>query len=300
MKDGLTKPLISSAAKHMLASTFWFSVLNVLIKKVDHLPEMELVFFRCVTPMIWCFVILHRKKIPWAGNSRTLLVLRGLFGTIALAAFIATLHHMPLGTAVTIQYLSPIFTTIAAIFILKESVRWVQWLFFLVSFAGIAAIKGIDHRVETFYLLVGIFSAVFSALAYNMVRSLKQREHPLVVVLHFQIFGVAAGILFMLFQWKMPVGIDWLYLLLIGICTQLGQINLTQALQKEKMASISILNYFGIVYALIFGYVLFGETYDWLSLAGMALVIAGVLGSMVFNLKMERTAFIAAGLKNEK
>lgn len=270
----------------MLAATLWFAVMNVFIRKVNHLPEMEVVFFRCLTPMIWCFISLQQKKINWLGSNRQLLLLRGFFGTVSLYAFIMTLHHMPLGTAVTIQYLSPVFTTIAAIFILKESVRWIQWLFFLVSFSGIALIKGIDERVTVFYLLVGIFSAIFSALAYNMVRSLKEREHPLVVVLHFQLFGVLAGFIFMLFNWQTPQGIDWLYLLLIGICTQLGQINLTQALQQEKMASVSILNYLGIFYALIFGYILFGETYGWMSFAGMALVISGVLASIIFNSKL--------------
>ncbi|MGB3074218.1 MAG: DMT family transporter [Chitinophagales bacterium] len=288
METALSRPLISRAARHMLAATLWFSIMNVFIRKVNHLPEMEVVFFRCLTPMLWCFISLHQKQINWLGSNRKLLLLRGLFGTVSLYAFIMTIHHMPLGTAVTIQYLSPVFTTIAAIFILKEHVKWMQWLFFLVSFSGIALIKGIDERVSMFYLFVGIFSAIFSALAYNMVRSLKQREHPLVVVLHFQIFGVVAGFIFMLFNWQTPQGLDWLYLLLIGVCTQLGQINLTQALQKEKISSISMLNYLGILYALFFGYLFFGETYGWVSLAGMILVIAGVLTSVIFNTSIKQ------------
>ena len=276
----------------MLLATLWFGIMNVFIKKVNSIPEMEVVFFRCLIPMIWCFAALQKKRINWMGSNRKLLLMRGTFGTLSLYAFISTIHHMPLGTAVTIQYLSPIFTTVAAIFILNEQVPVIQWLFFIVSFAGVAMIKGFDERVSVFYLSVGIFSAVFSALAYNMVRSLKEKEHPLVVVLHFQIIGTVAGFIFMLFDWKMPQGWDWLYLFLIGVCTQLGQMNLTQALQQERIANVSILNYFGVFYALFFGYVLFGETYDWLSISGMILVISGVLMSLLFSNRKTGQALI--------
>lgn len=266
-------------------ATLWFAVMNVFIKKVSHIPEMEVVFFRCITPMTWCFIMLRKKGIDWAGSNRQLLLMRGTFGTISLYTFIMTIHHMPLGTAVTIQYLSPIFTTIAAIFILQENVPLIKWLFFIASFFGVALIKGFDERVSLFYLSVGIVAAVFSALAYNMVRSLKEKEHPLVVVLHFQIIGTLAGFAFMFFDWKTPEGWDWLYLLLIGVCTQLGQMNLTQALQRDRIANVSILNYIGVIYALVFGYFLFGESYDWLSIGGMALVIGGVLMSLMFENK---------------
>ena len=59
--------------------------------------------------------------------------------------------------------------------------------------------------------------------------------------------------------------------------TQLGQINLTLALQEEKLADVSILNYLGVLYALVFGMVLFGEIYDRWTLLGIVFIIGGVL-----------------------
>jgi drug/metabolite transporter (DMT)-like permease len=241
----------------MLLSTFWFALMNVMVKKLAHLPSMELVFFRCCVASIIGFVLLKNQKVSWVGSNRKLLLLRGFFGTIALYTFFLTLQNMPMGTAVTIQYLSPVFTTIFAVYILREKVKPIQWLFFLISFIGVLVIKGFDSRISGAMLAIGLFSSVFSALAYNMVRSLKEKEHPLVVVLHFQLFGAVAGAVFTAFNYKPPTPSDWIYMVLIGVVTQLGQYYLTKSLQAEKIAKVSILNYLGIIYALFFGWWLF-------------------------------------------
>ena len=184
---------------------------------------------------------------------------------------------MPMGTAVAIQYLSPIFTTIFAVYILREKVIPIQWLFFLISFSGVLVIKGFDPRISTVMLAVGLLSSVFSALAYNMVRSLKHKEHPLVVVLHFQLFGAIVGAFFLAYEYKSPAATDWIYIILIGIVTQLGQYYLTKSLQSEKIAKVSILNYLGIIYALFFGWWLFDEHQHLSTLLGILLVVGGVV-----------------------
>ncbi len=89
----------------MLLSTFSFAIMNVLIKKVSNLPAMEIVFFRCFVSMLFCFYIIAQDKVDWKGSNRKLLLARGIFGTIAVYTFFVTLHNIPLGTAVTIQYL---------------------------------------------------------------------------------------------------------------------------------------------------------------------------------------------------
>lgn len=263
--------------RHMLLSTFSFAIMNVLIKLVSHLPPMEIVFFRCFVSMLLCFQLIFKDKADWKGSNRTLLLARGIFGTIAVYTFFITLHNMPLGTAVTIQYLSPIFTTIIAIFLLNEKVNPLQWIFFAVSFTGVFIIKGFDSRISLTMLGIGIVSALASGFAYNMVRSLRAKEHTMVVVLHFQIIGAVTGLVFTLFQWQMPKGIEWFYLLMIGVCTQVGQVQLTKALQQEKIANVTIFNYLGIIYALAAGLLFFGEHYEGLAIAGIALVIGGVL-----------------------
>lgn len=267
----------------MLLATLWFALMNLTVKKLAHLPTMELVFFRCGIASLIGLVALRKEGVAWWGINRKLLFLRGAFGTIALFTFFYTLQRMPMGTAVTIQYLSPVFTAIFAIFILNERVRPRQWFWFLLSFLGVLLIKGFSDGVSWFLLGVGIGSAVFSALAYNMVRILKEREHPLVVVLHFQLIGALAGGVSLLWLWTTPSLSDVPYILLMGLFTQWGQDNLTRSLQSERIAKVTVLNYLGVVYALLLGLLFFGESPSWQDLAGILLVLAGVILNVLFT-----------------
>jgi drug/metabolite transporter (DMT)-like permease len=269
----------------MLMATFWFALMNVFVKKLAHLPTMELVFFRCSVASVLGYAGLKRLNVPWLGSNRKLLLLRGFFGTMGLYTFFYTMQRMPLGTAVTIQYLSPVFTSIIAMIFLKEYVRPVQWFCFLISFLGVILIKGFDTRISWDLLLVGVVSAFFSALAYNMIRTIKEKEHPLVVVLHFQLFGAVTGLIFSVLYWETPKGLDWLYILLLGIFTQLAQVNMTRAIQAENVAKVTILNYFGVVFAIGFGWLLFGETYDFTAIGGMLLVIGGVILNILIPIR---------------
>jgi drug/metabolite transporter (DMT)-like permease len=272
---------------HMLAATFFFSVMNVFIKKLSHIPPMEIVFFRCFISMVFCFILVWRHRLDWRGSSRLLLIARGVAGTTAIYTYFITIQRMPLATAVTLQYTSPIFTTLIALYILKEKVRWIQYVFFALSFTGVIMIKGFDSNISLGYLLLGLFSALTSGIAYNLVRSLKEKEHPIVVVLHFQLVGTVIGFVGCLFDWRMPQGRDWLYLLAIGILTQLGQVNLTKSLQSERIAITSSLNYLGIIYALIFGVVFFNESYTTSIITGIILVVSGVLLNIIFGRKQQ-------------
>lgn len=267
----------------MLLSVTFFALMNVFVKYLSHLPAMEIVFFRCLVSLAACWLGLRGKNADWLGNNRLLLTLRGSFGTAALFMFFLTIQNVPLASAVTLQYLSPIFTTVIAIFLLGEKIRALHWLFYAVSFAGVFVIRGFDADFPAIYLATGIASAFCSGVAYNLVRRLKEKEHPLVIVLHFQIVGIIVGFFFTIFQWQTPQGVDWLFLLATGILTQLGQVHLTRALQAEEVAKVSILNYAGIVYALAFGWLLFGEIYTWRTLIGILMVVIGVCLSILYS-----------------
>lgn len=275
------KPFISPGARHMLLATFYFALMNIFIKAVSHLPTMEVVFFRCGISLLICLWYLRSQGVDWKGSNRRLLLLRGVFGTASLVAYVATIAHLPLGTAVTIQYLSPIFTTILAVYVLNEKVRPAQWLFFILSFIGVVIIQGVSNQAENFYILIGILSALGSALAYITIRTIKDKEHPLVVVFHFQLLGTITGLLFTAPVFVMPSGWDWMNLILVGLFTQLGQVNMTKSLQMEKVAGVSILNYIGVVYATLAGFFLFDERYSMSTIVGMVLVVAGVVFSML-------------------
>lgn len=272
----------------MFFSTLSFALANVFVKQVSHLPAMEVVFFRCILATAFCLIGLYHAGADWKGSNRTLLLLRGIFGTTALYFFFVTVQNIPLASAMTIQYLSPIFTTVIAIFVLKEGVRPLQWAFYAIAFAGVLLIERFDPRISWFFLLIGIISAFGSGVAYNLVRSLKGKEHPLTVVLHFQLVGVLAGFVSLFFDFRMPTGWDWLWLFLIGVFSQLGQIFLTNALQKEAVAGVAIVNYTGLVYGVTIGWIVFGETQSLSALGGMLLVVIGVLLSVLYSRRTAR------------
>jgi drug/metabolite transporter (DMT)-like permease len=267
----------------MFFSTVFFALANVFVKQVAHLPAMEIVFFRCALGVIFCYAGLRKANASLKGSNRKLLLLRGLFGTTALYFFFVTVQNIPLASAMTIQYLSPIFTTIIAIFLLKESVKLFQWFCYALAFVGVLFIEQFDARVTFVFLVLGVTSAFCSGAAYNLVRTLRGREHPLTVVFHFQFVGLLVGSAFTIFDWQTPGGWDWLYLFLIGVFSQLGQIFLTDALQKERAASVAIVNYTGLLYGLLVGWFVFGETQTFESLAGMILVVAGVVLSVIYG-----------------
>src|SRR5690606_20181498 len=161
---------------------------------------------------------------------------------------------MPLASAVTIQYLSPLFTIFLAGFLMKESAQARQWLYFFLAFEGVVLVKGFDPRVSLFELSAGVLAAVFSAFAYNFVRELNDSDHPLVVVMYFPVVTLPLITPFVIAGWVTPSFADWPWVLAIGVFTQLAQVHMTHAYQLEKASRVAILNYVGLIFAVGIGY----------------------------------------------
>lgn len=261
----------------MLISTFAFSLMQLCVKYLSHLPAVELVLFRSSISLVLSLVFLRRIGVNPLGNNKTFLVLRGVFGVIALSMFFVTLQNIPLATAVTLQYLSPVFTAIFAIWMLGERMKPIQWLFFAIAFTGVGLIKGFDSDVELLYFILGLGSAVFAGLAYNCVRILRDSEHPVVIVFYFPLIATPIMAIASYFYWVSPQGWDWLAILLLGIFTQIGQVNMTKALQAETANKVTSLKYLGTLYALIYGVFIFDESYSLWSILGISLVLLGVV-----------------------
>lgn len=268
--------MISAGIRYMFFATFFFALMNVLVKMLD-LPAVEIAFFRALGSLSLAYGILKIKGISLPGKNIKGLILRGFFGSTSLVFYFITLQNMPLASAVTIQFLSPIFTTILGIFLVKESVKPLQWFFFTMAFVGVLLIQGFDTRVSIEYLMLGIGSAVFSALAYNMIRMLKDSEHPLVIVFYFPLVTLPITGFFTIFQFEMPHGWDWGIMLLIGILAQLGQYFMTRAYQVDELSKISSMKYLGILYALFFGAVFFEEHFTVQVYLGIGVVLVGVI-----------------------
>ena len=266
----------------MLISVGCFAAVNLLVKFLPHLPATELVLFRSLITFAISYSLLKKKKLyPW-GNNKPWLLIRGVAGTTALTIFFYTLQKMPLSAAVTVQYLSPFFTAFIAGFLLGEKTKAAQWLFFLVSFAGIVVVKGSSADIPPTLLALGVFSSMFSGLAYNAIRKLKDEE-PLVIVMYFPLVATPVMLVFSLFNWVTPVGIDWLLLLGLGVLTQFAQLYMTKSYQLSEVNTVAPLKYIGVIFALTWDIALF----DFIPNAQMFLGIALVIGGVLMNLRFK-------------
>lgn len=272
----------------MFLAIFFFSLMNLCVKYLSHIPAVEVVFFRSLISLTISGLLLWKQGIYLLGSNKKILIIRGITGTIALIAYFITLQSIPLAGAVTFHYMAPIFTSVLGIAIVKERVsRW-QFVFFLLSFIGILIIQGVDTRITLEYAIVGIVGAVFTGLAYNMIRKLKNSEHPLVIIFYFPLVSIPITGLITLFDWVLPNGWDWMMLLLVGVLTQLGQFYLTKSYQSEELSKVSVISYVGMILALAYGFVFFDEHYQLSAYLGMSLVLFGVVLNLLYKSKWQR------------
>ena len=280
--------MLSRGVQYMLWATFVFALMNVAVKFVDRIPAIEVIFFRSIISLIMSAIALKSQKVYLFGNNKRVLIVRGIAGSLGLILFFSTLQQIPLASAVTLMFLSPIFTAILGIWLVKEPVKWLQWVFFALSFGGILMIQGFDVRVSSLLALMGIGGAFFSGVAYNMIRKLKDSEHPLVIVFYFPLVSLPVTLVYMAFDWVTPVGEEWLWLILVGVLTQIAQYFLTKAYQAEEISKVANIQYIGIIYALGFGWVLFDETFNLATYGGMALVLTGVILNVAYKQHLQK------------
>ena len=271
----------------MLISVGCFAAVNLMVKFLPHLPATELVLFRSLITFLLSYTLLKRKKVnPW-GKDKKWLLIRGIAGTTALTMFFYTIQKMPLSAAVTVQYLSPFFTAFIAGLLLGERTRLVQWLFFAISFIGIVVVKGSSAQIPPVLLALGVISSMFSGLAYNSIRKLKNEE-PLVVVMYFPLVAFPIMMVFSFFNWVMPHGTDWILLIGIGLMTQFAQLYMTKSYQLSEVNTVAPLKYIGVLFALTWDILLFDFIPNVQMYVGILLVIGGVVLNLRFKHQLKR------------
>ncbi len=261
--------------------------MNVCIKLLPGIPSYEIVLFRSVVSFVLSLVLLLKLKIfPFGRGSYLYLIMRGMTGSAALLIYFYTLQRLPLATAVTVQYLAPLFTVLFAAFLLKERIRWQQWIFMLLSFSGIVLIRGFNPDFPTTLLLLGVLAAALSGFAYNAVRKAGETEHALVVVFYLPLVTIPVITPFAAANWIMPEGEEWLLLIAVGVLTQIAQVYLTRAYQMAEAVVITPYTYLGIVFAILFGIIIFHEQYSLTGYLGMGVVLTGVILNFLFVMRV--------------
>lgn len=260
----------------MLIATFAFAWLNFLAKYLQDFHPLQVVFFRAFGTFIFIFPWMLHKKIPVIGKHVFLLSFRGLLSFSSLALFFVVVQDIPLGSAVALRYTAPIFAVILALYFLKEKVIVWQWLCLGVAILGALIIKGVDLRIDTKSFILVMLSALLLGGVFTVVRFLGSREHYLTIINYFMVFSIV-GSLFSIANWRMPIGIEWIWVALIGVAGLIGQVFMTKAFQVADTSTVAPLKYMELVYALLLGFLLLNETYTIWPIVGMLLVVLGLL-----------------------
>ncbi|GMN11909.1 DMT family transporter [Croceitalea sp. MTPC9] len=263
----------------MVLSTASFSLMNAFIKYLDHIPGFQLVFFRSITSFVFATTYLIHHKIPVLGNQRKLLSLRAIAGLISMSLFFLSFKHLPIGTAVSLRYIAPIFAAIFAVFLLKEKLKPIQLFFFLMAFAGVLILKGFDSNVSNTGMALVITASLFTGLVYILIRKIGKADHPVVVVNYFMFFSTVIGGLICIFNWIQPQGWDWVLLGSLGVFGYFGQVYMTKAFQAAPTNVVAPIKYTEVIFTIAIGVFWFNDNYTFWSFLGLLLIIGGLVAN---------------------
>jgi drug/metabolite transporter (DMT)-like permease len=272
----------------MLLSTLSFAFMNAIVKYSIGYPTMQIVFFRAFGTLVITFSYLKFTGISQWGNQKKLLIYRGIVGVAAMALFFWGVHYISVGSAVTLRYVSPIFAGVLAVLFLKETIKPLQWVFFLVAFFGVYLIKSFDASNSNFGIFLVLLAAFFSAVVYILITKIGKGDHPVVVVHYFVLIGTLVGGVGSFFVWKPPVFSDFLLLSSLGFFGFFGQLFMTKAFQNAQAHMVAPFKYVEVLFTLFFGVFILFETYSIYHLIGTFLVIFSLVLNVLYKSYLDK------------
>ena len=266
LKDKFNLERNLKGIRFLIGSGLAFSLMSVCVKAIGgRIPISELVFARATISIIITRFFLYKNKInPW-GYQKRLLIIRGLLGTVALFCIFKALTILPIATATVIQYIYPTFTVISAYIILKEFISRRIVYSIIIGWIGILLVSQPEFTTNSnvqetiIAIIIAIFGALMTSLAYICVRKLSSREHPLVIIYYFPLVSIPLSIPFVINDFVLPTGTDWFWIIGIGIFTQIGQLFITEGLTLLPAGQATSLNYSQVIFASIWGVLIFQE-----------------------------------------
>ena len=272
---------IDQGALFMIVSTF-FSALSGAVAKVlsEGMDPVEMVFYRNVIGVI--IILYSLKKVPVLINMSKLhlLVLRGVFGTLAMLFFFYTIANIPLGEAVVLNKTSPFFVTILAFYLMKESINTNTIIALIIGFIGIILVMkpfGVSISIDHIY---GVLGGFFAAAAYTTIKKIKDIYDTRVIMLSFMGIGAILPFLLYLFTPYVTFQIHtdpfiWFLLILMAVVSTISQWFLTKAYSLSKGSIIGVVSYSSIPFAVGFGLMLGDAIPDIYTISGIILIIFG-------------------------
>lgn len=268
----------------MLVAGFLFGCMGVFVKLgAQYFSNIELVFYRSFIGLIIMYAIVHQRGGSIATAQWRSHLWRGISGSIALLLFFYCITVLPLATAVTLNYTSPLFLTVLLMLVLKEKFHVPLTIAIALGFIGmILLLHPTLERNQLIPGLLGLISGFFAGIAMLNVRELGRSGEPeWRVVFYFSLIATLISGAAMLFDTVHTVTLHNLLILLgMASCATLAQLALTRAYNTGKTLVVSSLSYSAVVFATLFGILLWGEILSTSSWIGMVLIISSGVASL--------------------
>ena len=264
---------------YMFISICAFSLMDIIVKWSVNYPIGQVLFFRGFFGIIFYFFVIPREKLHnfYLTKRAGLHLLRCISGLIALVSIFIALRELPLATVVSISFAAPIFTTIFSIFLLNEKVGIFRWLAVIIGFIGILIITepGIS-KLNIYYIFPIIFCLGLSYVAIT-IRQLSSSEPAWLISFYFSLSIMILSFITIPQGWILPNLYDFVLLSFIGIFGGIANLWLSLSYKYAEVSLVTPLKYLALVFAIIFGYFIWGEVPTFKTLGGAFLVIISTI-----------------------
>ena len=275
----------------MLPSALAFSLMSACVKLVSAhgIPVLEIIAARALVSLGLSYIDVKRKGISMWGHNRKLLLARGAIGTLALFCVYYSLITLPLAEATLLQYLHPMFTALLAFIFLGERVLHSTKVCITLSILGLLVMVlpglGVDQQAALPWASIGIalLGALGSSIAYVIVRRLSNIEDVSVIILYYPLIALPLSIFLLGSDFVMPNFEGLLLLLFVGVFTQVGQVGLTKAMQSESAGKAAGYAYVQVIFAMLFGWIIFSELPSIWSWIGGSIIMIGALVNVLWK-----------------
>jgi drug/metabolite transporter (DMT)-like permease len=216
-----------------------------------------------------------KTKAPGLQMSRSILL------AITTGVFNAGVRLVPLATATTIMFLTPILVTALSVVLLKEQVRLRRWVGVGIGFLGaLIVVQPWQRETEMFFLgtLLLLVAALLNANYQIITRKVRLYDEPMTSLFYTAMAGAVVTTVIVPWYWQWPHHPrDWLLLVSTGLAGGIGHLCLIQAFRHASAAVVAPFQYFSLVWAALFGWLFFSEWPDLSTWLGAALIISSGL-----------------------
>ncbi len=245
----------------MLSLGIMFAFVKLAGEQGVHVTES--LFYRQLTAMPLICVLIWRSEAGWPAirsDKHGLHILRSTLGIFAMGLNFWAMTLLPLADATTISFTVPIFATLFAALILREKVGIQRWSAILIGFIGVlVVIQPGGTLIPAFGATVALVGALVTAAVTLVIRMLGRTETSIVTIFWFSVYTLPALAVCAYIYGGGHDAQTWGYLLGIGIFGALGQLTITQSLRFAPVSTIVPMDYTALLWATIFGILIFNQ-----------------------------------------